>query len=93
MGTHFTCFTGTKVRILTPEEVRARDTIRKHSIHAIPYFVFSVPALQLVGGPFRDGPGTPWIVNGSMDAERFLEIFTEVYNRWRRTGHEMGKCV
>jgi hypothetical protein len=26
-GTHFTCFTGTKVQILTPEELRARRAV------------------------------------------------------------------
>jgi hypothetical protein len=41
----------------------------------------------MVGGPFREGQGdkpTPWIVNGSMDSDRFLQIFTEVYNLWRQ---------
>ncbi len=53
------------------------DTIRKHNIQSIPFFVFNVPELQLVGGPFRGGgperghrggrgraEGEPWIVNG-----------------------------
>jgi len=63
------------------------DTIRKYGIHAIPFFVFSVPELGMVGGPFRQGQGdktTPWIVNGSMDSDRFLQIFTEVYALWRQ---------
>lgn len=60
------------------------DTIRKYGIHAIPYFVFSAPELGVVGGPFRTGKGTPWIVNGSMDADRFLQIFTDVYHSWRK---------
>ena len=63
------------------------DTIRKYGIHAIPYFVFSVPELGMVGGPFREGQGdkpTPWIINGSMDSDRFLQIFTEVYALWRQ---------
>ena len=62
------------------------DTIRKYGIHAILYFVFSVPDLGIVGGPFRAGQGrkpTPWLVNGSMDSDRFLSIFTEIYNSWR----------
>lgn len=62
------------------------NTINKYGIHAIPYFVFSVPVLGMVGGPFRQGQGaktTPWIINGSMDSNRFLQIFIEVYNAWR----------
>lgn len=67
------------------------DTIKKYGIHAIPYFVFSVPELGMVGGPFRAGQGktpTPWIVNGSMDSDRFLKIFSEVYNLWKKHREE-----
>jgi len=63
------------------------DTIHKYAIHAIPFFVFSVPAMGMVGGPFREGQAektTPWIVNGSMDSDRFLEIFSKVYSVWRQ---------
>ena len=41
----------------------------------------------MVGGPFRAEQGqkpTPWIVNGSMDSDRFLQIFLEVYKLWRK---------
>eukprot|EP00966_Prymnesium_polylepis_P245320 5675418-Prymnesium_polylepis.1 len=51
------------------------DTVHNKGIHSIPYFVFSVPRLGLVGGPFRHGAGTPFVVNGSMDAPTFLKIF------------------
>jgi hypothetical protein len=67
------------------------DTIKRYGIHAIPYFVFSVPELGMVGGPFRAGQGeapTPWIVNGSMDSDRFLKIFSEVYNLWKKLREE-----
>ena len=68
------------------------DTIRKYGIHAIPFFVFSVPELGVVGGPFRRGEQgtepTPWIVNGSMDSDRFLEIFSQVYAAWLEARRE-----
>mmetsp|Transcript_52310 Transcript_52310/g.122694 ORF Transcript_52310/g.122694 Transcript_52310/m.122694 type:complete len:177 (-) Transcript_52310:319-849(-) len=67
------------------------DTIRKHNIHSIPFFVFSVPELNLVGGPFRGGgperghrggqsraEGEPWIVNGSMSSDYFLRLFNDI---------------
>mmetsp|Transcript_2730 Transcript_2730/g.4865 ORF Transcript_2730/g.4865 Transcript_2730/m.4865 type:complete len:163 (-) Transcript_2730:803-1291(-) len=54
-------------------------TIHQKGIHSIPLFVFNVPQLGLVGGPFRQGAGTPFVVNGSMDAPTFLRIFEGVY--------------
>lgn len=63
------------------------NTIKKHNIHSIPYFVFSVPDLNAVGGPFRDSQGCkqlPWIVNGSMDVEYFSHVLLDIYQSWRR---------
>jgi len=65
------------------------DTIHKYGIHSIPLFVFNVPAIGAVGGPFRKDSCSredertrcqrePWVVNGSMDANRFLQIFEEI---------------
>ena len=40
-GTHFTCFTGTEVQILTPEELRARRAAGRaqvppmHALHSV----------------------------------------------------------
>lgn len=57
------------------------ETIHAKGIRSIPLFVFNVPQLNLVGGPFRAGPGTPFVVNGSMDAPTFLRIFTAAHDR------------
>mmetsp|Transcript_52485 Transcript_52485/g.130576 ORF Transcript_52485/g.130576 Transcript_52485/m.130576 type:complete len:263 (+) Transcript_52485:237-1025(+) len=50
-------------------------TIRK-GVRAIPYLVFNVPALGMVGGPFRArGRREPVTINGSMNRETFLRVF------------------
>jgi len=59
------------------------QTIHGKNIHSIPLFVFNVPQLGLIGGPFRSGQGTPFVVNGSMDAPTFLRIFEGAYERLR----------
>ena len=43
-GTHFTCFTRTKVQILTPEELRGRKSAE-----------FAVGSMFVVGFPHRCG--------------------------------------
>ena len=71
---------------LDTDELRAEvwrsygDTIRRHGIHAIPLFVFHHAASGAVGGPFRArGEGRePWTTNGSMDADYFLTVFSEI---------------
>ena len=51
-----------------------------HHAIAIPLFVFNVPAIDMVGGPFRpEGKLEPHVVNGSMDAESFLRIFRRIH--------------
>lgn len=59
-------------------------TINEKGIHSIPLFCFNVPALDAVGGPFRnasraDGQHQPFVVRGSMDSEYFLELFEVIY--------------
>ncbi len=55
------------------------DTIRKHGIHSIPFFVYNCDALGASGGPFRaEGRRPPWIVRGSMDEEYFLSLFETI---------------
>lgn len=67
------------------------DTIHKYGIHAIPFFLFHHPASGAVGGPFRDaGDADPWIVNGSMDSDHFLGIFTEIRTRALRNTSATG---
>ena len=57
------------------------DTIHGRGIHSIPLFVFNVPQLGLVGGPFRrGGKGTPFVLNGSMDMPTFLKTFVSAYD-------------
>jgi len=53
-------------------------TIREANIGSIPLFVFNVPAIGKVGGPLRKGTGSPIIINGSMDPETFLQVFTQL---------------
>jgi len=65
------------------------DTIHGKGIHSIPLFVFSVPALDLVGGPFRSGPGTPFVLNGSMDADTFLAVFNGALQRLQARRQEL----
>jgi hypothetical protein len=49
-------------------------------VHAIPLFVFNVPEIGMVGGPFRkEGAQQPFLVNGSSDEDSFLEIFTRIH--------------
>lgn len=57
------------------------DTIHGKGIHSIPLFVFSMPQLGLVGGPLRPGPGTPFVLNGSMDCPTFLRTFEAALTR------------
>jgi len=58
------------------------DTIRGHGIQAIPFFVFHHAESGATGGPFRPrGEHDPWFVNGSMDADHFLQIFTQIRER------------
>ena len=58
------------------------DTIKRHGIHAIPLFIFHHLPSNATGGPFRAaGDHEPWVVNGSMDAETFLDIFTQIRSR------------
>ena len=52
------------------------------SSQAIPLFVFNVPEIGIEGGPLRpDGPGTQFVVNGSMDERVFVDIFDELWTR------------
>mmetsp|Transcript_46453 Transcript_46453/g.110687 ORF Transcript_46453/g.110687 Transcript_46453/m.110687 type:complete len:192 (+) Transcript_46453:419-994(+) len=74
------------------------STIHEAGIHAIPFFVFSAPELGVSGGPLRGGPpetrerweranrktNEPWMVNGSMDPESFLDIFHQILAHWRK---------
>lgn len=52
------------------------DTIHEKRINAIPYFVFNSPLTS--GGPFRNGPGEPIIVNGSASLLQFLIVFEQI---------------
>ena len=41
--------------------------------------MFNVPEIDMVGGPFRrEGKLEPYVVNGSIDAESFLQIFRRI---------------
>lgn len=51
------------------------DTIHRRGISAIPLFVFNVPEVGIVGGPFREFRQAPWTLNGSMDPPAFLAVF------------------
>ena len=66
------------------EVAEAVDWAHRGGVHSIPLFVFSLPALGLVGGPFRAGAGTPFIVNGSMDAQLFYRLFERMLELARR---------
>jgi len=81
---------------LDSEELKAEvwksygDTINKHGVHSIPLFVFNVAALGLVGGPFRSGgQGTPFVLNGSMDADTFLAVFNGALQRLQARRQEL----
>lgn len=68
-------------------------TIKEKGIHSIPLFCFNVPALNAVGGPFRNASSAakqhqPFIVRGSMDSDYFLELF-EVIRRDVEAGTRM----
>jgi hypothetical protein len=57
------------------------DTINAYHIHAIPLFVFNVPSIGMVGGPFREeGARKPFVVNGSSDEESFVEVFSCIHS-------------
>jgi predicted DsbA family dithiol-disulfide isomerase len=60
------------------------DTIHEKGIRAIPYFVFNSTLTN--GGPFRDGPGKPIVVNGSGDEQEFLSIFEQLFREVERGG-------
>ena len=54
----------------------------RRGISAIPLFVFNVPEIGLEGGPLRphvNGKIKPPIVNGSMQVDLFVEIFTQIW--------------
>ena len=44
---------------------RSYGVMPRRGISAIPLFIFHVPELGLVGGPLREGPPTPYVINGS----------------------------
>ena len=61
------------------------DTIHVKGIHAIPLFVFNIPATNRLGGPFREhlrkaneAYTDPYTLNGSMTPDAFIEIFEQV---------------
>lgn len=55
------------------------STIYEKNIHAIPFFVFNVPQIGAVGGPFRvHGKREPFIVKGSMDEDYFYSLFEKI---------------
>eukprot|EP00927_Polykrikos_kofoidii_P043724 TRINITY_DN37803_c0_g1_i1.p1 TRINITY_DN37803_c0_g1~~TRINITY_DN37803_c0_g1_i1.p1 ORF type:complete len:161 (+),score=26.80 TRINITY_DN37803_c0_g1_i1:515-997(+) len=56
------------------------DTIHKHHISAIPYFVFNSPLTD--GGPFRNGRGKPAIEHGSGSQSSFLALFEQLFEEW-----------
>lgn len=61
------------------------ETIKDKGIHSIPYFVFNVPSAGAVGGPFRTrGLREPYVRNGSMNPETFLETFVEIYEAHKK---------
>ena len=52
------------------------STIREAGIRAIPLFAFSVPAIDAVGGPFREpGAYESYVVRGSSGEQNFLDLF------------------
>ena len=66
---------------MRPAQVwRSYGEMHRRGIGAIPLFVFNLPEAGLVGGPLRDGPGTPYTITGSHTAEDFYHVF-EVWNR------------
>ena len=72
------------------------QTQREKGIHSIPLFVFNCPQLNLIGGPFRVGSGTPFVLNGSMDAPTFLRVFEDAHSRLlaaQRTQPLLGRRV
>jgi len=61
-----------------------RDTVGKHGIHSIPYFVLN--GRHTNGGPFRDGSGACHTVRGSASPQEFLAIFERILSeqsRWK----------
>lgn len=60
------------------------ETIRKHGISAIPYFIFGFQGMRT---PFRtDGTSEAIAVNGSGDPEQFLGVLEALYQVFRDTG-------
>lgn len=53
------------------------DTIEKHGIHAIPFFVFNGLGLSR-GGPFRGGGSGGHVVRGSANVDEFVAIFDAI---------------
>lgn len=80
---------------LETDELRAEvwqsygDTIRRHGIEAIPYFVFNSPLTD--GGPFRSGNGKPEIERGSGSQAGFLALFERMHGAWLRHEEQEGR--
>lgn len=53
------------------------ETINKHGIHAIPFFVFN--GSRTNGGPFRDGTDSAVTVRGSADVGAFVSVFEKIF--------------
>lgn len=53
------------------------STIHEKKIHSIPLFVFNSEITD--GGPFRSGKGKAVSVNGSGDAESFMQVFEKLF--------------
>lgn len=71
---------------LVPEIWRSYgETINKHGIHAIPFFVFNGPFTN--GGPFRDGSNTASIIRGSANAHEFLSVFEQILGQGLDSTH------
>ena len=61
---------------------RSYGDMPRLGISAIPLFVFNVPEIHLEGGPLRPHAtgANPPIVNGSMTAELFINIFSQIWS-------------
>lgn len=66
-----------------------RSTVQEKNIHSIPLFVFSVPSLGAVGGPFRKpGAREAYVVQGSGNHDLFLSLL-EVISRDMQAGRRI----
>ena len=72
---------------------RSYGDMPKRGISAIPLFVFNVPEINVEGGPLRPhAKGThPPIVNGSMNAELFGDIFDDLWSKLSK--HRKAKAL